>query len=59
MDDKMYCLRCKIKTRTTDMYKDITIKKCDVLKGNCSECGRKKCKFVKKQYTFKRKKKKS
>lgn len=58
MDDKMYCLRCKFKTGTVGMYKDVTIKKCDVVKGNCSECGRKKCKFVKKKMQLDKKERK-
>lgn len=49
MKDESFCVKCKIKTLTTDIYKSYTIKNAPVLKGYCSECRCKKCVFIKKE----------
>lgn len=44
----IYCVKCKSSTETKDLKLAKTKNNRPVVKGTCSTCGRKKCKFLSK-----------
>ena len=46
MDMRIYCLKCKIKTDTSDITRTKTKNNRNLIRGTCSKCGNKKSVFV-------------
>ena len=45
---EIYCLKCKKKTNQNDVENKTTKNGRSYISGKCSDCGRKNCKFLKK-----------
>ena len=50
MDMRIYCLKCKIKTDSSDITKTRTKNNRNLIRGTCSKCGNKKSVFVSAQH---------
>ena len=46
MDMRIYCLKCKIKTDSSDITKTRTTNNRNLIRGTCLNCGNKKSVFV-------------